>query len=203
MHRAHETEILRDLLKQEFAPNQFDRFKLFLELQIMTVDAQLFTSCNVPNGTNKAKQTAKAFPEALEKRNSQFSMGMSKFSQGFDESHNSMQQTIFRDFKLNQSYTLHSTNASEQIIKFRPKHGNDVQLVPFDRCTQLAYDLICSVCDIMHVELDEIDRGSRFYGLDIEPSYMIQNSEDLTRIQLRKIELARQKLQNNSKAMEQ
>jgi hypothetical protein len=34
----------------------------------------------------------------------------------------------------------------------------------------------------MQIQLEEIDRGSLFYGLDIEPDYFVQGQEDLSKV---------------------
>ena len=87
------------MLKEELLPEQLDRLKFFLDIQITTPETQLYVNCNIPFRSKENMRNAKAFPEALGKRNTQFSMENSKFKSEFDEEHNSAQQSVFRDFK--------------------------------------------------------------------------------------------------------
>lgn len=74
--------------------------------------------------------------------------------------------------------------------KFRPAHKNDIQLFNPHSLFKLASDLIISLCETLEVKLEEIDRASMIFGLDIPIDFGIED-ENLSTKQMRKIEDSR------------
>lgn len=82
-----------------------------------------------------------------------------------------------------------------EMLKWRPKHKNDVQLFDSRPFLEFGRDMVNSLCDRLGVVLEDIDLASMMFGIDVPLDWKIE-AEDLDRQKLRKIEIDRIKLQN-------
>jgi hypothetical protein len=55
----------------------------------------------------------------------------------------------------------------------RPKDKNDFVPIPYHRFSELAVDVIETICQFLEVKLEEIDRAALFYGMDIPINYAL------------------------------
>lgn len=166
---------------------------MFIDLQIFSSDTNLIVNCSIPKGNPLQQKLIKDFPERLATKTQWINLPQSKFN-AEPSKLNTPAQSVSRDFKIFESYTFQSCLSSQGLSIFKPTAKTPIQIFSYECFVKFAKDFVDSLFDHLNIVLDDIDRASMIYGLDIPLDFYL-DEDDLPVQKLRKLELARQKLQ--------